>query len=820
MKLIKNKLINLFQKLYFWAFLVTIIIFIFIPKFSSKYKIVQKQKDIYFDTQKNYYNDIDNNGISERIEVNLTYGYHRISVFSQDNILIYELNLVRNLNKENIIQFNDYNHNGKSEIYFLTNSQDSVFLNIVEFGKKLDTLVYNKLITKISNNKRQKYDYGTYYMDFADLDKDGFDEYCFYICGNFSYSPRQIFSYNLVKKELNKTEDLGAHISNPTIFCDQNNDSYILAGSSATDNYKSALHPQSFPDTSAWFFVFDKDLKPIFKPVNAYGAGSYVEIDILKFENKNYFIALFQNYINNKVLEFRIYDFKGNELNKKLIPENYFKGLINLWRTFKIENNNELIYFYDFEGNIFTIDFNLEINKIKSFANKNNKITNLSAMAYDINSDGNQEFMFSTNDNLIITDSHFENQEIFFTGSFGTINNTLKLNNDKSIDFSFSDSFRANWYVINYTKNKLYYLSYTIYFVIFLVTWLILYLSQILRFRILEQENIKLNSRVEKRTNEIEKQNVELKNLHLFKNDMVNMLVHDLKNSINGIINFKEKDRINQEAGAMNIIINNILDTNKLNESKMQINKTQFKLNNIINIAYERVEFLINSKYIRFENKIDYQIIMETDELLLERILINLLNNAAKFSPLNSTITIDYEIDEENKLLKINIIDQGNGIEKDIQEKIFEKFYYSQNDLKGFLHSTGIGLTFCKTAIKAMNGEIGVVSEPQKGSEFWFTLNYLEIQDRKIITKNYNKNITNEVFNDEEIKLLEPYLLKLSKIEIYEISEQKDVLLDLKNTDNQKIKDWIKKLERIVSSFDKVNYAKMTDINFYRNGQK
>ena len=99
----------------------------------------------------------------------------------------------------------------------------------------------------------------------------------------------------------------------------------------------------------------------------------------------------------------------------------------------------------------------------------------------------------------------------------------------------------------------------------------------------------------------------------------------------------------------------------------------------------------------------------------------NLVNNAVKFTDeQNGRIVIGVE--QTNDMIRVVVEDNGSGIPENARERIFEKFGQVEARREGHKHSTGLGLTFCKMAVEAHGGEIGVESDCGKGSRFWFTL--------------------------------------------------------------------------------------------------
>ena len=116
---------------------------------------------------------------------------------------------------------------------------------------------------------------------------------------------------------------------------------------------------------------------------------------------------------------------------------------------------------------------------------------------------------------------------------------------------------------------------------------------------------------------------------------------------------------------------------------------------------------------------------METptgDPNLIRRVLQNLISNALKFTDKDKgIITVFIEITAEDKM-RVSVADNGNGIPLEYREKVFDKFCQVAEHKQSKGYSTGLGLTFCKLAVEAHGGRIGLESEMGMGSTFWFEL--------------------------------------------------------------------------------------------------
>ncbi len=110
---------------------------------------------------------------------------------------------------------------------------------------------------------------------------------------------------------------------------------------------------------------------------------------------------------------------------------------------------------------------------------------------------------------------------------------------------------------------------------------------------------------------------------------------------------------------------------------------------------------------------------MICDADVIRRVLENLISNAVKFTPPDGTICV--RIQRNVADVTISVDDDGQGIPPDQCERIFEKFGQTESG-RQHRHSTGLGLTFCRLAVEAHGGKIGVRNESGKGSTFWFML--------------------------------------------------------------------------------------------------
>ena len=218
------------------------------------------------------------------------------------------------------------------------------------------------------------------------------------------------------------------------------------------------------------------------------------------------------------------------------------------------------------------------------------------------------------------------------------------------------------------------------------------------------------------------------------KTDFIANVSHELRTPLNAIIGFSDllqNKRIGElnekqtgyvkdiQASSINLLgmINEILDISKLENSSTQLVKQTFDISMVINEVTTLLYPLFEKKNIKLIKNIE-EFEINADYQKIKQVLFNLLSNALKFTK-NKIKIIVQKIDSK---VVIKVIDNGIGIEKKNQKKIFNKFtqindYSTKNE-----SSTGLGLTISKEFVKLHNGKIEVESELNKGATFIITL--------------------------------------------------------------------------------------------------
>jgi signal transduction histidine kinase/ActR/RegA family two-component response regulator len=190
-------------------------------------------------------------------------------------------------------------------------------------------------------------------------------------------------------------------------------------------------------------------------------------------------------------------------------------------------------------------------------------------------------------------------------------------------------------------------------------------------------------------------------------------------------------------------IINDILDLSKIEAGQLKLEENPFSLNDEILQVVKLLSLKAKGKGIELSSKIDATIpgCLIGDPVRLKQILINLTNNAIKFTN-EGEVVISAEIigyaesekeylpdgidvsklQENQRVLKFEVTDTGIGMSADEQQSLFNEFAQMENPLIMEYEGTGLGLSISLNLTQLMNGRMGVFSEKGKGSTFWFTL--------------------------------------------------------------------------------------------------
>jgi two-component system sensor histidine kinase BarA len=228
------------------------------------------------------------------------------------------------------------------------------------------------------------------------------------------------------------------------------------------------------------------------------------------------------------------------------------------------------------------------------------------------------------------------------------------------------------------------------------------------------------------------------------KSEFLANMSHELRTPLNGVIGFARQllktqlsnnqidylQTIERSAGNLLNIINDILDFSKLEADKLTLDHIPFNLSDCFNETLQLLAPSAHEKNLELSTMVDDEVPQEVigDKMRLQQILTNLIGNAIKFTRYGNIEIQVQQIaaqkkQEENKVtLKIMISDTGIGISEKQQAQLFKAFGQADSSITRQYGGTGLGLVITQKLVKQMHGNIELVSAPNQGSTFWFTI--------------------------------------------------------------------------------------------------
>ncbi len=231
---------------------------------------------------------------------------------------------------------------------------------------------------------------------------------------------------------------------------------------------------------------------------------------------------------------------------------------------------------------------------------------------------------------------------------------------------------------------------------------------------------------------ELQKSYLDLQELQRTKESLTQMIVHDLKNPLTGImanleiVAMEERleareclDAAQRSCSLLFNMIQDLLDISRSEEGKLTLNSATWNVSEIIlpNVQVAETLAMLEDKSIAVSIPEGTPSAVG-DRSLLHRVVANLLNNAIKHTGRGGNIIVGVEGGEKG-FLQVYIEDTGRGIPPELRENIFEKFVQLET---GRRVGVGLGLTFCKMVTEAHGGRIWVEDREKKGNRFVFTL--------------------------------------------------------------------------------------------------
>jgi PAS domain S-box-containing protein len=238
-------------------------------------------------------------------------------------------------------------------------------------------------------------------------------------------------------------------------------------------------------------------------------------------------------------------------------------------------------------------------------------------------------------------------------------------------------------------------------------------------------------------TRDLEERNREIERADRIKSEFLGSMSHELRTPLHTVIGFSELlaeelqgplnekqkrfvNHIHNDSLHLLDLINDILDLSKIEADRLELHPQVFDLLSAVNEVVASIRPQGEAKSIVITCEVPSAVSFYADRVCVKQILYNLLSNAVKFTAEGGEIRVEARALENS--MEISVVDTGVGIPKEEHRSVFERFYQVGATTKGVREGTGLGLAITKRLIEQHGGDIGVESEPGKGSRFTFTL--------------------------------------------------------------------------------------------------
>ena len=264
------------------------------------------------------------------------------------------------------------------------------------------------------------------------------------------------------------------------------------------------------------------------------------------------------------------------------------------------------------------------------------------------------------------------------------------------------------------------------------------------------------------------------------KSDFLSSMSHDIRTPMNGIIgmtaiataHLDDRERvedclkkISEASSHLLSLINEVLDMNKIESGKVELNEENFNLSELVDtlLAMTKVQLEnhhhtlnVNIADVVHENVIG-------DSHRIQQVFVNLMSNAIKYTPDGGTISLTVAERPTNAhgvaCYEFVFEDNGIGMTEDFQKHLFEPFTRANDKKTAAIQGTGLGMTITQSLVRMMGGDIQVKSRPGEGSRFAVTiyLKFLDVQNAEAHKEDPLKNLEDLKFEGKRILLVEDH---------------------------------------------------------------
>lgn len=249
-----------------------------------------------------------------------------------------------------------------------------------------------------------------------------------------------------------------------------------------------------------------------------------------------------------------------------------------------------------------------------------------------------------------------------------------------------------------------------------------------------------LEYKVQERTKQLQDALEEVSKVSKTKSEFISAVSHELRTPLTSIKGYASilmtgklgviPEKVHERLEKINIhsdnlvnLINELLDISRIESGRVEMKMAEYDLHHTIENVHDLLTPQMKDKNIQWKIEIDPavpKIVYDTSQV--ERIFINLIGNAIKFTPVGGLISAQAALDADKKMVAVGISDNGIGIAPEDLQKLFDEFFRVDNKINQNVKGTGLGLALAKKIVEAHGGKIWVTSKVNQGTTFHFTL--------------------------------------------------------------------------------------------------
>lgn len=294
-------------------------------------------------------------------------------------------------------------------------------------------------------------------------------------------------------------------------------------------------------------------------------------------------------------------------------------------------------------------------------------------------------------------------------------------------------------------KEEPFYVTYALQIIISMLVVIIVLLLLVIAVRYRNSKKMtRFNKQLDVKNAELEQKNAELQKANSYKSDFLSNMSHEIRTPMNAIIgmtqlaedeadNPKTKEylsEIDESSSYMLALLNDVLDMSRMESGRFKLHMDWCSAIDVVDACVAMVDPVMQAKGVTFTcTGIDAlrDVDVYTDAMRTKQVLMNLLNNAYKFTPEGGCVSLivkNLKREQGRAVDEITVEDSGCGMSAEFLPHVFEPFEQERNIYSDQVSSTGLGLAIVKQIIDAVGGSIKVESQLGKGSAFTFTLPY------------------------------------------------------------------------------------------------